>query len=253
MLGDVSRGRCDQTLADRDAASPNRRVWRLMYSRCGMKRNLTRSTKLPPFSIDIPKLELFVSQICELFPSGDPRLNFTAYVGSDDLTFDSTEDVKSNAAYLPNRITRFYLSVVGDGRVVRIRVRFTSGAEAEAEGETDVWCAGALALAQRVATDNRTWYSFLRPRYLWIAAILTGTVPPVLQLAGKLELSTAASVAWLIVNLLLWALYFSSPRLLPHAIVVIRSEDNWLREYSTELTLLLSVIALVVSIVTLVV
>jgi hypothetical protein len=130
-----------------------------------VKRNVARSQRLPAFTLDIPKLELLLSEAVALFPSPNARLTLTAYVGQDDWSFDSVEDLKANQAHLPNRITSLYLSLVGDGQILRLKTRLPYELEAEAVSDSDVWCAGALALFKRVAAESRQWYSFLRPGF----------------------------------------------------------------------------------------
>ena len=217
-----------------------------------MKRRISRREVLAPFSLDLARLELLTLDLVRLFGAASPTLCISLEPrSSEELDFDSIDELRQNLTQLPKRVTDVSVSVdqwandravsLKSGRV-RPMVSATSSDEA--------WSAGALAICQRHALDGRAWYHWIRPWYFWSAAAMSGSLPGIWHyIFGTSIPSTAFLVILLaVLNVLLWTLYFSFGRLFPSLVLVLRPEENWARRNATELTLVFAVLAVLVSI-----
>jgi len=88
----------------------------------------------------------------------------------------------------------------------------------------------------------------------WLAAALWGMLPSFFQYALNLKIlsGSVGGAAWLGAMVLLWVLYFSHSRLFPRFELVIRSDEQWAKKYSTEIATVVALVSLILSVLSLV-
>jgi len=223
-----------------------------------MKREVTRESTLPPFSLDVASLELLYEKLVGLFDS-EERLHTTITLNLPDetLTFDSVEELKS--MHIPRNARRFSVSLSQweIGRSIRISsgMFFNFRPSVSATSSSEAWCAGAIETVLASAKLNRRWYHWLHSLPLGVIVLLAFNVPNILAIFGIKDFFrnyTEFALAWLVSVIALTAIWALRPRLFPGATIITNNNESFVRRYAGELSLLLTAISAVLALIGLV-
>ncbi|WP_126286081.1 hypothetical protein [Burkholderia stagnalis] len=218
-----------------------------------MQREVARSKKLPAFSIGIGGLEVLFNRLSALFDKDKKiygSINIT--LKSEVLTFDNVDELKQYSGSL-GRVTNFSIRLSQDGRRVSIRSASIGSSRAEVitYAESEAWCAGAIETVYAYMSSNRLWYDwFLSAPLGWLLIIMVN-IPTVAQLVfpkGQL-ISKTVVAGWVAMTAVMTVLFFSKGKLLPASILVFNGTDNFIRRYAAELSLLVAIISVVLTVV----
>ena len=218
-----------------------------------MKREVSRKKVLPAFSITVGDLDALWTRLAALFEKPeDVYARLDVDQPSEKLEFKSIEDLKQYPR-VRGRLTKFSLWLSqGDRRVVvDSSTLLRSRREVRATAESEAWCAGAIETAYSFLQSNRLWYAwFLTAPIGWLLLVLlyTPTLAYLVMPKGQL-LSKAVFLAWLGVTLTFSLLYFAKARLLPGGILVVTQEDSFLRRHTSEITLVVAILSLLLTVV----
>ena len=218
-----------------------------------MKREVSREKKLPAFSLDVGNLEVIWERLAALFEEPKDiyaRLEIT--LPAEKLEFKSVEELREYSE-LQGRVTKFTLWLGEGGRHISIKSSpfFASRPVVSASGETEAWCAGAIETTYSFLMSNKLWYSWFVVAPLGWVLLLCINVPNIISLLLPKDqrLGKPALLAWLCITLTLAILYFFKGRLLPSAVLVITQKENFARRYSAELSLVVAIASLVLTVI----
>lgn len=219
-----------------------------------MQKEIMRKRKLPAFKTDLGGLEYLLDKLASLFPDAKCSSSITITLKNQDIQFESVDEIRQTRE-LPDRVTSFHVWV-SHGKQ---RVSFHPGpggfagpaAFIIAEGDNEAWCAGAIETASQYFQQNRAWYSWFRGWPLGVLGLLVAYALPFLMVIGGLSLVLTPKIviSWLVALLVLGALYFGRGFLLPSAMLEIRLTESMIERHASELTLLISVLALLLTII----
>ena len=202
-----------------------------------MKRSVDKSKKLPAFALDLPALRLLIADLTEVFSGGTPNLTLRISLKGEELKFEGLDELEDYAAKLPStlRSLTWLMLDYESGRVCRLRGGgrwFLEPVEVVTSASNEAWCAGAIAIVEAHARRNKRWYFFLKGWTLWLLAFTLGLVP---MLGGLLHLNilrnAITDVSWFALSILLWIMYFTYGSLFPQHVIMVRTEETWLRRY----------------------
>jgi hypothetical protein len=118
------------------------------------------------------------------------------------------------------------------------------------QGDSDVWCAGAIEAVVHVVRQRRVWYFWLVRFPFTPVFFLLGVLPWIK--AGPFstypDIPSSLLLSWITITSLFGYFSFFKDRLLPVASIVFTREMGFVRKYGSELGLLLGVISLVLSV-----
>lgn len=191
----------------------------------------------------------------------DIHASFDIYLPSEILKFNSFVELK-NCPDVPARISRFSLYFSKwDHRISdRNSIRISSGEsplqnrpEVRATGATEAWCAGAVETVSAFVRSRKLWYSWFRSApFVWSIAISSVFYFGFMFLAIRSHLfdmqsylSNPAPISTLIFLLL----YYMKDHVLPSAMIHTADCEGFFKRYSTELTIAISVVSLVVTVI----
>jgi hypothetical protein len=222
-----------------------------------MKREVEKEQKLPAFALTGSELELLWERLSELFEAGKPvrsRLHLT--LPSEKLHFDGIEELKTYGR-VRGRVTQFEIEFSQESRSISVRSAapiFRPTATVRVRADSDVWCAGAINTVQTVVQPNRTWYWWFVNWPFFLTFFILSMLPWVLSWLGVMTFKDAPprdALAWLSVMLLLGFFSFIKDKLLPAASLTFTDEQNFVRRYAAEISLVLGVISTILGIVAL--
>ena len=218
-----------------------------------MKREVSRDRNIPAFRIALADLGALLERLEPLFAEGRFFSTITVSLKNEELKFDTVAEIAAFKG-LPAQVTSFKLWIYGGGNKslsLRSGGFFGSSAAISACADNEAWCAGAVEVVWQFFQPYRVWYGPLRGWPLNVTALVGVNFPTVLSVFGIKSTSQSPLFlgAWAVASLALGALFIGKNRLLPTAVLQITSEENTLRRYMPELTLLVSVLALVLTIV----
>jgi len=216
-----------------------------------MKRTTSKRQILPAFRLTVGQVEILERELRSLF-QGKVGSHFSVRVASDEYQFATAEEIRG-VATLPAVVRDFSLwvsaSVEGDHRHVFLHGRSPSlSVEASDYG----WCEAVVATCLRAMRPYRRWYSVLRAWHFGVLASLAGVLPSgqLIFSKGETALGIMGTVVWFLLAVSLWVIFFAFDRVFPPVSLVIREEESWARRYTPELTLILSMAALLVAVLT---
>lgn len=218
-----------------------------------MKREVKRERALPAFSIGIGELEVLCKRLTEQFEKPeDVYVSIDITLPSESLEFKGVEELKQYST-LRGRITKFRLWFSQGGRNVSIRSSSFLGSQPEvsATAETEAWCAGALETVSAFIQSNKLWYHwFVSAPIGWIFFIFAN-IPNIafLFLPKGQSLDKPVFAGWLAITISLAMLYFFRARLLPSSVIVVTSEEGFVRRNAAELSLLVAIASAVLTVV----
>ena len=213
-----------------------------------MKRTTSRRQTLPAFRLTVGEAEVLERELRTLFQR-EVNSHFSITMGSDECRFATVDEIRGAANTLPAVVHDFAFWVSGGIEDHRYVLFSSSGRPSVSVQASDYgWCAAVVATCQRATQRSKRWYSALRAWHFFILAMTAGLLPgvPLSFVKGKVVVGPMGALAWL----LLWVIFFAFNRVFPPASLVIREEESWVKRHTPELTLLLSLAALVVAVLT---
>ena len=217
-----------------------------------MKRTTSRRQTLPAFRLTVGQAEVLAQELRGLF-HGEVSSHFSITLGADEYQFDTADEIRGAATTLPAVVHDFslwvtawpldyYVSLSASGHPFSVSVQSPDYG----------WCAAVIATCERATRQCKRWYSPLRAWHFCVlataASSVTGTMLGVFKAA--VVVSLMGTVAWLLLTALRWVICVAFNRVFPPASLVIREREAWVKRRTPELTLLLSLAALVVAILT---
>lgn len=217
-----------------------------------MKREVEREVRLPAFALQIGELELLWQRMQQVFESADNREDsIDLSLPSERLHFDSIDELKAYNQ-VRGRVTNFSLRMSQGSTSITVKTGglFSNVPTLKAEGDSDIWCAGAVEAVLSVVLRSRVWYWWLIRAPLTLLFILAATTPYLytLLLSRELKMSTPVALAWISVVLTLGFITFTREKLLPTAALVFTNDLGFIRRYGAEIGLALGILSLIASI-----
>ena len=217
-----------------------------------MKKEISRERDLPAFKTDLAGIGFLIDKLLSLFPEGKCHTSITIKTNNEEFSFEAAHEV-ANVRELPDRVTSFSLRISeGDRRLFFYPGGFMgSAARITAVADSEAWCAGAIETALQFFRQNRTWYSWFRGWPIGALLLLNFNTPFIMAALGLSSRFVAPNVliTWIVSLLIAFTLYSGRGRLLPSAILEIRRTESIIRRYISELTLLVSLLALILTII----
>ena len=218
-----------------------------------MKREVSRDRNIPAFRIALADLGVLLERLAPLFSGGKFSPTITVSLKNEELKFDSINEITAFKG-LPAQITSFKLWIFSGGDKslsLRSGSFFGSTAIVSASADNEAWCAGAVEVVWQFLQPYRVWYGPLRGWPLNAMALVGVNFPTILSVFGVKSVTQSPLFlgAWAIASLALGVLFIGKNRLLPSAVLQIANEENTLRRYMPELTLLVAVLSLALSVV----
>lgn len=223
-----------------------------------MRREVSRTRRLPAFRLDLQELGLLWSRCIALF---DPDLGARSFLSvelpGERLIFNSFDELAS-CQDLPRQFTTFTLRIHGDDEYVALAAsRLASGRpEVTASGGSEAWCAGAIETVASFVKGHRAWYGWLVVAPLGLLSFLAVFVFPIAAAlykdytkASPVDVPLAAWFGWACLAIATVLVWVSRGRFFPSAAVIVREPAGYLRRYVGELSLLVAVISAVLSVV----
>jgi len=207
-----------------------------------MKRSFEREAKLTAFRCDLATLESFVTDLCIEFSPDKPRIS---------INIDSFEEIKA-LEMLPASIVTFSIVLSnykeGNSRYIYLG-KATYKPYIKAKSSSEAWCAGIVEKTKRFAQSNRPWYWFISP---WIPYSLMLLCALILSYSGigmivskQLgTMKTASKLVTVLISLLLAGyLFFAYERIFSPIVLLVRSEESWIKKHSTEITIVAAIVS----------
>lgn len=192
-----------------------------------------------------------------LFDSSKVYTSLHITLPSEKLEFKNIEDLKKYA--LAGKITKWHIyfaedSLTTDTRnVLTIRSGSLMGStlsEVHATSHTEAWCAGANEVVYSFLQSHKVWYHWFLAAPLGVILLVLVNTWSVGRILFPKEIVDKASfiIGWLTITGVFAILYFAKGKLLPSATIRITEEQNFIRRNVSELTLIVTIIALVVAV-----
>jgi hypothetical protein len=216
-----------------------------------MKREVEREVRLPAFALQMGEMELLWQRMQQLFESTMTRKeSIELSLPSERIQFDSLDELKAYKQ-IRGRVTNFTLRISQGSTSVTVKTGglFSNVPTLKAEGDSDIWCAGAVEAVISVVLRNRMWYWWLIRAPLMLLFVLAAMTPYLHNwlLSRELKMSPVVAMAWLSIVFTLGFIAFTRDRLLPTAALVFTNDLGFIRRYGAELGLALGVISLIAS------
>jgi hypothetical protein len=217
-----------------------------------MKREVSRESALPAFSLEIGDLELLWGRLLALFDKpGDVYCSIDIKLPSESLEFKNISELKEYSALL-GRITKFRLWLSQGGRRISIRSASFLGTrpEVSATADSEAWCAGAVETVRSFTQANRLWYSwFVSAPIGWIFVVFANipNIASVFLPKGE-PLDRPVFATWLSITITIAILYLVRGKLLPSSVLVVTPQDGFIRRHLGELSLLVAIVSAILTV-----
>ena len=218
-----------------------------------MKREVSREKALPAFALEIGDLELLSGRLLALFDKPDDVYgSIDITLPSESLEFKNINELKEYSA-LRGRITKFDFQLSQDGRRVSVRSSSFLGSrpEVRASADSEAWCAGAIETVYSFMQANKLWYSWFVSAPIGWMFLVFANIPIIasLFLPKGQSLDKPVFAAWLSITITLGILYLVRSKLLPSSILVVSREEGFIRQHVGELSLLVAIISVILTVV----
>ena len=214
-----------------------------------MNRLVERTRNLPAFSIGLGELEVLWNRMIAAFSPDKPEAFIKISLRSETLEFRTLDEFR-NYAEIKGRVTKFSLHFYQGSRILSVFPRSRGKAYVFAQGETEVWPAGAVELVYSLIQSHRLWYGwFISTPVNVLIFILTVASSAAVLLTPKSAFPRWIVFGWLSILLAFSALQLATPILFPSSVLRITNEESFFRRHAAELTLVVALLALVVSVV----
>lgn len=231
-----------------------------------MERTFRRTKRLDAFMLDINDFERLWAKLLEQFdnPKG-VSVSFEVELQEEKFTFQNIKEIK-RCSELPDSITKYSLSLMQDGRFLRLDSEgFSYGhkrATIWATGDNVGWCAGVIETAVSFLRKYRVWYRWI---YSDLAKFIMSFTLAVVVTAfcykslEKVEIGISPSIVgllWFVSVLsihwsIYWFLNFLTKQILPANVIKTSEKEEFIRRRGTEIVLILTVISVVIAAITL--
>jgi len=218
-----------------------------------MKREVEREKKIPAFSINLGELEALWERLLALFNNTENVYgSIEIALSKEKLEFDNIEELKEYPD-LKGKITDFSISLLKDSRRVYLRSGsfFNPKSVVRASAETEAWCAGTVETVISFLRSYKVWYSWLAYAPLgWILFAYASIIPAIaINILPKGAIGKVSIIGYLFTLFALAFLYFYKFRLFPSASLRITDEENFIKRYSSELSLIIALLSVILTIV----
>lgn len=217
-----------------------------------MKREVEREIRLSAFELERGDMELLWQRMLALFDTVSPiRSKISLSLASERLTFDSMQELIDYQA-LRGQVTKFSLEISQGQRMVSLSSGglFATSPTLKVEGESDVWCAGAIEAVLHVIRLRRVWYFWLK--HFPFTPIFFGlALAPWLKIGPFQRFPTiplGMLITWLAMTLVFGYFSIYKARLLPTATITFTRELSFVRRYAGELGLVLGALSFIAAI-----
>lgn len=217
-----------------------------------MKREVEREVRLSAFELERGDMELLWQRMLALFDSAFPiRSKISISLASERLTFDTMQELIDYKA-LRGQVTKFTFEIRQGQRMVSLSSGglFTIAPTLKVEGESDVWCAGAIEAVLHILRQRRVWYFWLK-HFPFTLVFFGLTLSPWLKI-GPFQhfpsVSLGMLLAWLAMTIVFGYFSFYKAQLLPAASIIFTRELGFVRRYAGELGLILGLLSLIVAV-----
>lgn len=213
-----------------------------------MKQKITKQKALNAFAVDVTTLEVLVTKLKVLFD--EPRWSIDIDLGDRKFSFESFEELKLYAE-LPARVIDF-LIYINQGSDKYILIQSTGGSGGDARilttSNSEAWCVGAIETAVSFLKNHRAWYWFIRgwPLMGIIIAISVALGNLLPDAVGWKEKNTEVAAA-IAISIALSVVFIKQEKFLPSGTLKVKTVESFISRYSTELTLLTSVLGLLIA------
>jgi len=219
-----------------------------------MEREVEREKKLPAFSIRLGELEALWQRLLSLYDNAENVYgSIDITLSAEKLEFDNIEELKQYPG-LKGKITNFSLRVSKGGRRVYLRSGSFLNSECivSAAAETEAWCAGAIETVFSFLRSYKVWYSWLASAPLgWVLLIFANIPSIAFWTLPKGSIGMLSITGWLSTLIALVFIYFFRWRLFPVAAIRITEEESYIRRYSSELSLIIALLSVILTLVSL--
>lgn len=216
-----------------------------------MKREVEREIRVTAFSLERGDLELIWKRLMALFdPTQSIRKKIAIQIPSEKLTFESIEELLDYSS-LRGIVTKFSIEMRQGQREVTLSSgsMFSNTPTLKVEGESDIWCAGALEAVNQVVSQRRVWYYWMMNIPYTLIFILMLILPwlKIGPFSNFPNIAPPLMFSWIIAMVFFG--YFSQYRnqVLPAASIVFSKDLGFFRRYAGELGLFLGVLAILMS------
>jgi hypothetical protein len=222
-----------------------------------MKREIERERKVSAFCIDVVDLENLLLKMRNLFDDQvDIYRSIKVSLPSEKIIFKDIDELKQYPN-LKGKITKFTISMSQGDKWLTIRPggSFSYLASVTATGESEAWCAGAVDTVCSFLESHRLWYHWIMAAPLgWIYFTLSFlTIGFFLWIPEGVHLDKFAVIGWLAALLTLAFLFLSRKMLFPSSVLIITETENIIRRHSAEISLIIALTSVVLSIIGLIV
>jgi hypothetical protein len=217
-----------------------------------MKRLVSKTVRLSPFSIGLGDLSLLWTRLDALFPEEEKSFYVDVEFAAEKLTMETLEELKG-AKYPKAKATTFTLHCHGAEHSLHLFTPPHSGSRPllEIRSNSEVWIAGAREVVLTIINHNRTWYHWLaNPSVLpvWGAAVISASAGYLAtQLWRGEPTHFAAPLSVVTAALAVGVVLVGSKPLFPQVTLRLVETESTLRRYSVELTLLFAAISAVLA------
>lgn len=216
-----------------------------------MKREVERTKKLPSFSIRIGDLEVLWNKLSDLFDTDDIYGSINIKLTYEKFTFKNIEELKE-CNDLPDKVLSFSLYLSGEEKKVMVTSPddgLYSECYVHAYAETEAWCAGAVETVYSFISSYKRWYSWFNSAPIgWLLIIFACASLVVIRLSKTDPFNEIVEIGGLTAFTTIYFLYMFKGKLFPVSILHICNNENYIRRHIPELSLILAIISILVTI-----
>lgn len=214
-----------------------------------MKREVQRERKIPAFSISVGELEVLRNKLASLFARPEEvYCSINIELSNETLEFRNIEELKEYSE-LKGVIAKFSFVLSQDGRRVWVgRNFFESQACVRATAETEGWCAAATETVCSFLQSYKLWYHWFIPLPFWWMLLLFN-IPNIGLVFPSFSISKAVSASLFITLIPFLFIYLFRNKLFPSSVLRVKNEENFISRHTAQLSLLIAVITLLVTLV----
>jgi hypothetical protein len=193
-----------------------------------------------------------MSRVVTLFEGQNVRCSIDVELKDQQLSFENVEEIRQSRE-VPGSLTSFSVWAHGNNHILWVHGKGFLGFPpmVRAEADNEAWCAGAVEVVYQFIAPYRIWYSWYRGWPIGAMFLLSLNIPIVLLMIGRKQVMEGPFfvIAWLGAIAVFAALYFGRDRLLPAAVLRMSPEESAIRRYMPELTLIVAILALLLTII----
>lgn len=218
-----------------------------------MKREVSRDKYLPAFALNIDDLEILLSRLLTLFNEVDTiYTSIKPDLRRETLIFKNVEEIRENNG-LRGQIKNFSLYLSQDDKSILVRSGWLldSRPSVSTSSSNEAWCAGAVETISSFFQSKHQWYFWFVSWAIGPISIAFSSIPLLAKvlLPRAFHLQGLALYSWTLLVIVLMFLYLAKDSLLPSASIIITQEDSFLRRHSGELSLLVAIVTVILTVI----